>query len=224
MKKPFIITIDGPAGSGKSTTARHVAKKLGFMHLDSGAMYRAVTLAVLKYHESCRDELDILAIAEKCRIDLVQKSEDLTILLNDKDVTDEIRTPQVTAAIAPIAANPKVRSVLVKKQRTIAAQKSLVADGRDMGSVVFPNANLKIYMLADLNERAKRRQKDLLQKGIESDFFDLLDQIQARDHSDSHRRHSPLVVPENAVIVDTTKLSIEEQVDLIVSEAKRRGA
>lgn len=223
-KKPITITIDGPAGSGKTTTAQRVAKKLGYLHLDSGALYRAATLKALNRNVSLDDSSAVCRLVENSDFELVQNSDHLKVLLDGKDVTQEIRSPRVTQSISKVASNPKVRAVLTRIQREIASRYGVVAEGRDTGSVVFPDAELKIYMIASLDQRVKRRQAELEEKGMHIDGDELRRQIEERDRSDQQRTHSPLVRPQDAIDIDTSKLSIDEQVDIIVREAIKRGA
>lgn len=221
--KNYIITIDGPAGSGKSTTAKEVARRLGFLHLDSGAMYRAATLLVLhKGLESAPTDSLVRAIAQ-AEIELDYSDNVLRVLLNATDVTQKIRGPEVTAAIAPVAANPKIRHILVAKQRNIAHNTNVVAEGRDMGTVVFPDADLKIFMIASIAERAERRYNELAAKGIKVDFDGLMNEIGERDRNDSNRLFSPLKRAADAVELDTTGKTIEEQVQFVICKAMECG-
>lgn len=224
METTFIITIDGPAGSGKSSTAKRVAEKLEFLFLDSGALYRAITLAVLEQNTDIKDPGQVKELAQRCKIDLKQVNQELLVYLDDRDVTEQIRDPEVTRAIAPIAAMPEVREELVNRMREMAKEQSLVAEGRDMGSVVFKHANLKIYMQATIEQRAHRRQQELRQKGIQVSLQDLEDEIARRDHSDANRAHGPLVKPQDALVLDTSSLTLDEQVDWVVEKARKRGA
>ncbi len=223
MAQKITITIDGPAGSGKSSTAKKVAEKLNYLYLDSGAMYRAVTLAVLNQQVNPKDTEAVVQIAALCSIDLEQSQHGQLVKLNGKDVTDEIRQPYVTNAIAPVAANPQVRNILVKKQRQLGERGGLVAEGRDMGTVVFPQAELKFFMVATIQERAKRRAKELREKGVQVDLNQLEDEIKQRDETDTHRQHGALKQAEDAILVDTTALSLSEQIDFIVEKARERG-
>lgn len=224
METTFIITIDGPAGSGKSSTAKAVAEKLEFLFLDSGALYRAITLAALEQNIDLHDPGQVKALAQSCKIDLRQVNRNLLVFLDDRDVTEHIRNPKVTRAIAPIAAMPEVREELVNRMREMAKEQSLVAEGRDMGSVVFQQADLKIYMQATIGERAHRRQQELKQKGIQVSLQDLEEEIARRDHSDANRAHGPLVKPQDALVLDTSSMTLEEQVDWVVEKARKRGA
>jgi len=220
----IVIAIDGPAGSGKSSTAKNVAELLNYTFLDSGAMYRAVTLAVLRQNTDPRDEENVAKIVDSCDIQFKDHTVPQRVLLNGNDVSDEIRTPEVTQAIAPVAANPQVRKILVKKQRHLGENGGIVAEGRDMTSVVFPDAELKVFMQASLDERARRRRKDLLEKGKDVSLEQLKVDIQKRDQSDSEREHGALKMVKDALVIDTSNLSMQEQVDLIVEQARKKGA
>jgi cytidylate kinase len=197
-----------------------VAEQLHYLYLDSGAMYRAVTLAV---YERGKDvsRSEIADIARAAKIEF--KRDGSRIYLDGHDVSREIRTEKISKAIAPIAANPLVRKVLVQKQRQLGEKKNLVAEGRDMGTVVFPNANLKIYMQASIESRARRRLLEI-EKNDNSKFDDILASIQKRDETDTLRDFGPLKRAVDALVLDTTDLTIEEQVDFVIQEAYIRGA
>ncbi len=220
--KFFIIAIDGPAGSGKSTTARKVAQRLGFFFLDSGAMYRAVTWLALENKVALNDSSALAVLAEKAVIDFRQQDGKQLIFVNGQDITRQIRLPDVTNAIAPIAANPVVRKILVEKQRVFGKLGNLVAEGRDIGTVVFPNADLKIYLNAPAKVRARRRVTELAEQGVEADFAAIYSALLLRDANDSNREHSPLRRAKGAVELDTGDLTIDEQVDRVVRLAKER--
>lgn len=225
LGKSFIITIDGPAGSGKSTTARRVAERLGYSYLDSGALYRAVTWAALQQHLDLQDNERVTRLAEQLNLDMQVVENGLRILVNGRDVSHEIRLPEVTQAIAPVAANPGVRRALLETQRRFGEQGGVVAEGRDMGTVVFPDADVKFFMVASLQERAKRRQAELAARGVAVPLEELMNALQQRDDSDSRRTHSPLLRPQEAIDIDTSRLSIDEQVDLVIREVlKKRNA
>jgi len=222
LSKALIITIDGPAGSGKSTTARRAAERLAYRYLDSGALYRAVTWAALQKHIDLDDQEQVARLARSLAIEMQTDNDGLRVLLNDQDITQEIRLPTVTEAIAPVAANPGVREALLETQRRFGRSGGVVAEGRDMGTVVFPEADLKFFMIASLEERAKRRQAELAVKGISVSVSDLIEQIEGRDQKDRHRVHSPLCKPNGAIEIDTSRLTIEEQVAMVVEAAKKK--
>lgn len=221
-KRGPIIAIDGPAGSGKSTTARMVAKRLGFTYLDTGAFYRALTLKVLEARVSPDDHQAVLAHAEDMRLSIKSEAGGDRIYLNGEEVTAKIRAPHVTNAIAPISGNSKVRAIMVRRQREIGNGGGVVMEGRDIGTVVFPDADLKIFMLASLEERTRRRQKDLEAQGIHKDFETLRREIEMRDEKDAKRDVAPLRPAEDAVLLDTTNLTIEQQVDFIVQALEKK--
>ncbi|MBN1541041.1 (d)CMP kinase [candidate division KSB1 bacterium] len=224
-RKTFIVTLDGPAGSGKSTTAKQVAERLNFLYLDSGAMYRALTWLALEKQVDVRDETALANLADEAKIVLRESDSGAPLIfVNECDVTQAIRLPRVTNAISPIAANPRVREILVQKQRQMADRGGLVAEGRDMGTVVFPNAHLKIYLIAPNEVRAQRRMEELAAKGVKADFDSVYRDILKRDYTDSTREHSPLRRPDDAVDIDTGELTIEEQVEMVVRLAEKRMA
>ncbi len=217
--KKITIAIDGPAASGKSTTAREVARRLDYTYIDSGAMYRAVTLKALQEGISVKNFRKVGEIAEKIHITFEKHDIKTIIYMDGIDISEEIRKPLIDQNISSVAANPDVRKILVKKQQEMAKQGGVVMDGRDIGTVVFPNAELKIFMLASMDERAVRRQREMKQKGITIDLDKVLDDIQFRDNQDATRNHGPLKKAPDAVVIDTTNLSIEEQVDNILKLA-----
>lgn len=221
MKK-IKIAIDGPAASGKSTTARLVAKKLGYLYIDSGAMYRAVTLKALREGIPTTDDAALAKIAGQAKIEFTKNGDELRVLLDNEDVTEAIRTPEIAKHISPVAANPKVREILVARQQELGKAGGVVMDGRDIGTVVFPDAELKVYMKASAEERARRRVNELKERGIQADYQKVLQEIKRRDKADSTRRHGPLRAAADAIIIDTTHLTIDEQVEKIYRLAKER--
>lgn len=221
-ERRLIIAIDGPAGSGKSTTARLVAKRLGYTYLDTGAFYRALTLKVLDAGMAPEDAINILQLAEATQIELQPHEDKNRIWLDGREVTKMIREPRVTNAVAPVAANPKVRAIMVEKQRTIGRNGGVVMEGRDIGTVVFPDADLKIFMQASLEARARRRQEELAAMGITRDFTTLKAEIAERDEKDTSRKHAPLMRAVDAVLLDTTQMTIDQQVDFIVRELEKK--
>ncbi len=222
MKRGYIVTIDGPAGSGKSTTARLVAQKLGWLYLDTGAMYRAVTMNVLRSQISLDDLESISRIAEQSTINLCPSEKGTQVLLNGDDVTAEIRHPQIDRTIGPVCEVPKVRDVMVGLQRKIGRKGHVVAEGRDVGTIVFPDADVKFYMIASIEKRARRRQDDLKRQGIEISFDQLKADIEQRDERDSQRKNSPLVKADDAILVDTTHLSVPEQVAFVIDHIAQK--
>lgn len=220
----FVVAIDGGAGSGKSTTAKAVAKRLKFFYLDTGAMYRAATLKYLRCGGST-DNIDTALVREIIKhtvINLRQVDSKILVFLDNKDVTLEIRTTPVNNFVSPISALPEIREWMVQKQREIAEGKNVICEGRDIGTVVFPDAQVKIYMQADLKIRAQRRQKELDEKNIEEDFNKVVENLKFRDKYDSNRVHSPLKKAEDAIILDTTDITIEQEVDFVEKIVRER--
>jgi cytidylate kinase len=220
--KKLVVTIDGPAASGKSTTARTVARRLGYKYLDTGAMYRAMGLKALRTEVDVKDEAAMARVARETEIDVETLAGGTRVILDGSDVTDQLRSPEVSAAASAVAALGPVRERMVEIQRRIGADGGIVAEGRDIGSVVFPEAEVKIYLDADLRTRAIRRKKELNGQGTRVALERVERDIRSRDKSDSNRQHSPLVVPEGAAIIDTTDLTIEEQIEDVLKEVRAR--
>ncbi len=214
--KQIVIAIDGPAASGKSTTARLVAERLGYTHIDTGAMYRAMTLKVMEHHLVLDDKEGIKGLLDTTRIELRRESSEMTVFLDGRDVTQKIRTPEITGAVSVVSEIREVREAMVREQRRMAEAGGVVLEGRDIGTVVFPGAELKVYMVADAMARAKRRQNELQQHGLNVGLEKLVEEIRARDEKDSTRAESPLKRAEDAFEVDTSRLTIEEQVESVV--------
>lgn len=216
-EKQMQIAIDGPAGAGKSTIAKIIAEKLGILYLDTGAMYRAVTLGVIENGIDFSSVEAVAHFAETAQICFFEKK----VFLNDEDVTEAIRSAEVSAGTSLVASNALVRAILVKRQQEIAGEQSVIMDGRDIGSVVLPKADFKFYLDASIEERAKRRYDEMVAKG---DFSDTLETIEAairqRDYNDSHRKEGPLVCTEDAIVVDTTGKSIESVVEELLKYIK----
>lgn len=215
-EKIEVIAIDGPAGSGKSTTARLVAQKLGFTYLDTGAMYRAVTLKALRNGVDFENETDLASLINNTKIELYHHRRRLKVVCDDENVTHKIRHQEINQNVSKVAAIPAIRDWLVRRQQEMGKKGKLVAEGRDIGTVVFPNARLKIFLIASIETRAKRRKKDFQYINSDSDLFKIIDEIKSRDQSDSTRATSPLIKADDAVELDTTNLTIEQQVDYIV--------
>ncbi|MBI4546757.1 MAG: (d)CMP kinase [Ignavibacteriae bacterium] len=219
MKK-LVIAIDGPAAAGKSTTAKLAAQRLGYLYVDTGAMYRAMTLKVLRHGIDLIDEEKISELATQTEVRLENDIGGVRVFLDKQDVTDAIRSPDVTNAVSAVSSYRKVREVMIREQRRMGERGGIVLEGRDIGTVVFPDADLKIYMVANVSERAKRRQEDLKKQGVNATLSDVIVGIQERDLKDSERNISPLRKAEDAIIIDTSDLTIDEQVETIVRKVK----
>lgn len=202
----FIVAVDGPAGSGKSTISKIVAKEYGLTYLDTGAMYRMVALCSLENNIDLADVSAVAAMLKDLKIDIIGNN----FILNGTDVSEAIRTPRVTAIVSDVAAIREVRVKLVDLQREISKGKKVILDGRDIGTVVFPNAHLKVFLVASSEERANRRLKEYREKGIDISFEEVKKSIENRDHIDSTRKESPLKKAEDATEVDTSSKTIEE--------------
>lgn len=209
--REFIVTVDGPAGSGKSTIAKIIAKKYGFTYLDTGAMYRMIALYALENNISLDDTEAVEDMLKNTKLDIIGNQ----FFLNGKDVSEEIRTPRVSAIVSPVSAIKEVRVKLVDLQREISKGKSVILDGRDIGTVVFPNGDVKIFLVASPEERAKRRLKEYEEKGVEADYESVLASIKERDYLDSTRKESPLKKAEDAHEIDSSTMSIDEVVEAI---------
>ncbi|MGL4935409.1 MAG: (d)CMP kinase [Cetobacterium sp.] len=211
--KNYIIALDGPAGSGKSTIAKVIAKNFGLTYLDTGAMYRMVALYILENNIDFHTQSDVEKILDNIKVDIIEDK----FILNNEDVSLKIRTPEVTKIVSPVSAIKAVRTKLVDLQREISHGKKVILDGRDIGTVVFPNADLKVFLIASAEERAKRRVRDYASRGINEDFETVLKDILERDHTDSTRKESPLKKADDAVEVDTSFMNIEESVAAIAN-------
>jgi cytidylate kinase len=217
----FVVAIDGPGGAGKSTTARAVAARLGLSYLDTGALYRCVALRALEEGLALDDGPRIAEIAR--RLDVRFAAGSASVMLGDRDVGAEIRTPEISQAASKVSALPAVRAALVDLQRRSARAPGTVAEGRDMGTVIFPDARLKIFLDATVDERARRRAADLRGLGRADDIAEVRAQLAERDARDSGRAVAPLCRAPDAVVLDTTDLAFDEVVDRIVAEARARG-
>jgi len=219
----LVITIDGPAASGKSTVARLVAQKLGASFLDTGAMYRAVTLAAIRTGVDLSDEKKLLGVMRVSNFQFSVKDGLTTVSIDGVNVTEQIRSPEVTAKARYIASAAKIREKLVQMQRRFAAgEKKLVTEGRDQGTVAFDDADIKFYLTADAGERARRRQEELVAKGDSKSLEEIQKAIEERDKSDQMRTVGPLKPAEDAIIIDTTDLSIEEVVEKVLGFVKEK--
>lgn len=220
MSKNLIVAIDGPAGSGKSTSAKLVAQKLGYLYIDTGAMYRAVTFLSIK--KKLNSDKEITELAESVNIKLKFDNGFTEVIVDDTDITDELRSYEVNKKVSDVSKIEGVRKALVKKQREYASRnKGIVMEGRDIGTVVFPNADVKIFLTATLDQRVERRAKEYESKGIDIAVENIKENLIRRDRIDSTRDVSPLVKADDAVEIDTSSVTIQEQVDLILQEVKK---
>ena len=222
LNKRINIAIDGPAGAGKSTIAKMVSKKLNCIYVDTGAMYRAVALFFIENGLASDDEKRIAKEIENIHVDIQFEAGDQKVLLNGKDVTEEIRAERVGKWASEISKYTVVREYLVKMQREIAAKQDVVMDGRDIGTVVLPQANVKIYLTASSKVRAMRRYNELTQKGVFCDIHDIEQGIMERDAQDMNREISPLRQAKDAILIDSSNMTIDEVVEKIVSLARER--
>ncbi|MCS7061296.1 MAG: (d)CMP kinase [Anaerolineae bacterium] len=226
------IAIDGPAASGKSTLGAALAQKLGYLYLDTGVMYRAATLAALRQGISLNDETAIGALVQRICIDVqpphVSDGRQYTVLLDGQDVTWDLRLPEVEAGVSIVSAYPSVRAEMVRQQRQIAHQMNVVMVGRDIGTVVLPDATVKIYLDASVEERAGRRWREILSRGESANYEDILAGLRARDQLDTSRPQSPLRPAEDAIIIDSTHHTAEEIIslcyNLVVTQLKQKAA
>ncbi len=219
----LIVTIDGPAGSGKSTVARLLAERLDATFLDTGAMYRAITLAAVRDGVELSDEGQLVAVMERHRFDFEAVQGKMFVSIDGQDVTEAIRDSDLTAKVRFAAAAPRVRERLVRMQRAFAARHArIVTEGRDQGTVVFPDANVKFYLTAHVRERARRRKAELDVKGLPADLEQIRQAIEARDRSDENRAVGPLKPAPDAVLIDTTDLSIAQVVERVYQYVEER--
>ncbi len=221
------MTIDGPAASGKSTIGERIAHRLGYLYFDTGVMYRAVTWMVLKRGIPVEDEERVTRLAHQLHIDVlpptVRDGRQYTVLADGQDLTWEIRKPEVDANVSRVSAYAGVRTEMVRQQRRVAEGREIVMVGRDIGSVVLPDADLKLYLDATVEERARRRWRELRERGKEADYDRVLEMMRRRDRIDSHRAVSPLCVPDGAVVIDTTEMSIAEVEEEVMRRIEEMG-
>ena len=222
-KETIIITIDGPAGAGKSTVAKELARRLGFAYLDTGAMYRALTLKALRKKMNLTEEEKLIALMKETFIDIDTNQGSLKVILDGENVTEPIRSIDVTNHTAFIARVPGVREVMVVRQREIASRRSVVVEGRDTGTVVFPNATHKFYLDADFKERARRRITELKQKGQKINDSLISNDLKERDEKDLTRKVGPLKKADDAVFIDSTGLSVEQTAEKILQLINSHG-
>lgn len=222
-----IVAIDGPSGSGKSTVASMLSKELGYMHLDTGAMYRAVALAAVQENIELDDSIGLDELCGRIRIDMHPHEDGVSVFLNGKDVTEAIRSPDMSLGSSAVSSVEKVRSHMVRLQREIGGSGGIVAEGRDMGTVVFPDTAAKFYLDASPEERSRRRWQQLGEMGIEEDPEKVRRELDERDRNDSSREHSPLRIADDAIHIDTTGKSVKQVVMMIarkVEDLEEAGA
>lgn len=219
--KHIAVAIDGPVGAGKSTIARVSANRLGFVYCDTGALYRAVGLYCTRQGIDLNNRGDIAARLPEITLELRLNDGVQRVYLNGEDVSEEIRLPEISMAASAVSAVPEVRAALLDLQRSMAKTSSVIMDGRDIGTVVLPNADVKIFLTAKPEVRARRRYDELIQKGVEAVFEDVLNDLNKRDYNDSHRETAPLKQAEDAVLADTSELDFEQSVDLVCEIIKR---
>ena len=215
------VAIDGPSGAGKSTIARRAAQALSFIYVDTGALYRTLGLYRSQHMEDTKDAKTVEALLPKVSVELRFIGGEQRVFLNGEDVSEKIRTPQAAMHASNVSAIPAVRAFLLDMQRELAASSNVIMDGRDIGTVVLPEAQVKIFLTASVEARAKRRLAEHEARGEQIDFDELVREIETRDYNDSHRAAAPLKQAEDAVLVDTTDLSFEESVEKIISLIRR---
>ena len=218
MKERLTIAMDGPAGSGKSTIAQRLAEKLDYLYLNSGSMYRAMTLLSIREGGDPTNVSTLTEMAKSCRIDFLDNGK--TTLLNGEDVSDFLRTPEIDRAIVAIAKVPEVRHEMVQQQRRIGKNGGIIVEGRDVTTVVFPDADLKFYINASVEERAKRRFAEQKAQSIDTTLEQVEQEIRERDQMDESREHSPLRTAEDAIIVDTTRMTINQAVNFVLNRVE----
>ena len=213
----MIVAIDGPAGTGKGTIAGLISKRLGYTYIDTGAMYRCVTLKMINEDISVDADIEVIKdLLERTKIEFININGKQCVFLDDEDVTEEIRTPKVNELVSPVSAIKEIRIKLVDMQRELGKAANVVMEGRDITTVVFPNAEVKIYLTADASERANRRYKELIAKGIETTYEATYDSIMKRDENDMKKEMGALKIAEDAVVIDSTEMSIEEVYEKVV--------
>jgi cytidylate kinase len=217
------IAIDGPTAAGKSTAARGVARRLGYRYVDTGAMYRSVALAAMRRGVDAADGAALSRLAEDLVIDFVPNSNGDRVIVDGEDVTAEIRAPEMSTAASIVSTSPGVRTALVARQRVMAAEGGVVMEGRDIGTVVLPNAEVKVFLTATLDARARRRHAELVARGEQITLDEVMRREAERDHRDQNREHSPLRAAPGAIIIDTTSKGPEQVVDEIVRLVEQRG-
>jgi cytidylate kinase len=224
MVRELIVAIDGPSAAGKSTAGTRVAKRLGYLYIESGAFYRALAWKVRELGIDPSDNGGLQRLSATTVIEVVRRPDDARILVDQRDVTDALRMPEMSRIAAQIASNPLVREPMLRLQRTLAKDGGVVMEGRDIGTVVFPDADVKFYLDADTRIRGERRYKELRAKGLDVELQTTIDEIVARDRKDMNRAVAPLCKADDAIAVDSTGLTLDEVVDTMVAAVERRRA
>ena len=214
------VAIDGPAGAGKSSVAKAAAKKLGFLYVDTGALYRAIGVNAMKHGIATDDRAGVVALLPDTHLELRYIDATQRVILNGEDVSEEIRLPEASMAASNVSAMPEVRAFLLDLQRDMAKKNNVIMDGRDIGTVILPDAQYKFFLTASPEVRADRRYKELKAKGIDVDYQELLQEIIQRDYNDSHRETAPLKQADDAILIDSSNMTIEESIDAIVSRVQ----
>ena len=218
----YSIAIDGPSGAGKSTIAKAAAKELGFVYLDTGAIYRTVAWHITMLGIGPKDTDHVPMLLDDCNIQIDFREDGQHMILNGRDITGEIRTPEIASCASQVSAQPAVREFLLDLQRDLAKTHNIIMDGRDIGTVVLPDASLKIYLTASPEARAERRLKEYLEKGQSATFEEVLKDQQKRDYDDMHRAIAPLKQARDAVVLDTTELGLQESIDAAIALIRER--
>ena len=207
----FVVAIDGPAGTGKGTIAKLIAQELNLVNIDTGAMYRSITLEAIRQGiNSIEEKEKLIEIAKNIKIEMTNNNGEQEIFLNGENVSKEIRSTEVSGFVSQVSSIPEIRELMVNLQRKMAEGKNVIMEGRDITTVVFPNANVKIYLDADVEERAKRRYKENKEKGMQVTFEETLEAVKKRDYNDMHKPVGALKIAEDAIVIDTTNMTIEE--------------
>lgn len=222
-KKIFAVAVDGPSGAGKSTIAKRIAAELGIVYVDTGAMYRSVGLYVFRKGVDPKDAEAVTALLPEITVDMCYGDDGLQrMILNGEDVTKDIRLPEISMYASAVSAIPAVRAFLLEMQRSLARRNSVIMDGRDISTVVLPDAEVKIFLTAEAETRAKRREKELMERGTPEPFEKILKELQERDYNDSHRAEAPLRQAEDAVLIDTTALNFDESKDALLKVIREK--
>jgi len=222
-KKRLTIAIDGPSGAGKSTVASSLGRRLGYLYIDTGAMYRSVALGIKEKGIFPGDELAVSQLASSLHITFVTGEEQTRIFCEGEDITEAIRTPEISRLASSISRQKGVREALVQMQREMGREGGVILEGRDIGTVVFPDADLKFYLDAEGDERVRRRYHEMVEKGVDIDFKEIERELVQRDHNDTHRNHSPLKKANDALFIDSTHRSVEEIVEEMVRIVKAKA-